>query len=90
VIFANRLGRLRYRRRRAYAALADLEVAALITRLQFAVQPEFHAHSLAAHARLRLGTRDLVTVAGKRERVVVADDPLLHVAQYRGQFQLRR
>src|ERR1039458_7874124 len=51
VIFANWLALLRLYSDCPHAALVDLYVAALITRLQFPVEAEFHAQTLAAHSR---------------------------------------
>lgn len=90
VIFANRLAQLRFHLDGPHPALADLQVAALIPCLQFAVQPEFHAQPLAAHPRLHLRLLNLIAAAGERERVVIADHSLFHVTENGGQIQLRR
>jgi hypothetical protein len=90
VIFANRLAGLRFGCAGPDAALADLHVATLVARLQLAVEAEFHAESLASHASLHLGARDLVAMAGQGESVVVADYPFFHVSQNGGQVQLWR
>lgn len=90
VVFANRFGHPWLSRNCPHAALTDLNVAAVVARLQFAVQAEFHAQTLAAHASLRLGASDLVAMARERERVVVTDHTLFHVTQNGSQIQLRR
>ena len=90
VIFANWLALLRLYSDCPHAALVDLYVAALITRLQFPVEAEFHAQTLAAHSRLYRGALDLIATAGETERIVVADHALFRVTENGGQIQLRR
>src|SRR6202165_4903042 len=59
VVFANGLAhRRRLRSHHPRAALADVQVAALIASPQLAVQPQFHTKWLAPHAGLRLFARD--------------------------------
>src|SRR3954447_5877849 len=86
VIFANRFGRPRFCHDRSRTALADVQVAALISCLQLAVEPEFHAHSSAPHPGLHLRSQDLITAAGEREGIVVADHPLVYVAENSSQI----
>src|ERR1019366_7252778 len=88
VIFANWFALLRLHSDCPHAALADLHVAALITRLQFPVEAEFPPQSRAAHPRLYRGALDLIAAAGETERVVVADHALFHVTENGGQIQL--
>src|SRR5579862_2598258 len=90
VILAHRLAGLGWNRFQAHAALCDRKVAALITRLQLPIQPQFHAQTLPAHSGLHLRALDLIAVAREGEGVVVADHPLLHVTENCFQIQLRR
>ena len=69
-------------------AWGDSEIAALIASLQIPIQPQFHTQWLMAHAGLHIFTGDLISLAGKRKGVVVANHALLDVAQDRGQLQL--
>src|SRR4051794_11017471 len=64
VILADRLAHRWCKLDLSHTALADFHVAALIPRLQIAVETEFHPQSLAAHSSLYRGARDLVAAAG--------------------------
>src|SRR4051794_203597 len=86
VIFASRFGRPGFCHDRWRAALADVHVAALISGLQLAVKPEFHAQSSASHSCLHLRSQNLIAAAGEREGIVVADHPLVYVTENSGQI----
>src|SRR3982751_3269977 len=79
VIFANGFGCPGFCHDRSHAAFADGHVAPVISCLQLAVEPEFHAQSSALHFCLQLRSQNLITAAGVREGIVVADYPLVYV-----------
>jgi hypothetical protein len=66
------------------AAQFDTQILALKTERNTSIQPGFDAHLFATHAHAHTASGNLIALPTKLDRVIVADGPLLDMAQNSG------